>query len=213
MDWSAARREVADIEKLGDQDLERLFDDIASVQPVIRAYADTDQVKVRTQRKRPESRMDISNADLDSRFEDSPGDNPWATQNATTLTSSSLGTPVMLDGDRYDTPAVDGQSEASTEQPIPLWAGLDQKARDERLESQHLTKQLRSMAQELRKSRAQAVAAKALEHQVVEPVNWTSRELRLVRGAIDKWKTFRSYVMAEEILTRAVDLKEANIIA
>ena len=28
MDWSAARREVADIEKLGDQDLERLFDDI-----------------------------------------------------------------------------------------------------------------------------------------------------------------------------------------
>ena len=30
MDWSAARREVADIEKLGDHDLERLFDDIVS---------------------------------------------------------------------------------------------------------------------------------------------------------------------------------------
>ena len=28
MDWSAARREVADIEKLGDQDLDKLFDDI-----------------------------------------------------------------------------------------------------------------------------------------------------------------------------------------
>jgi kinesin family protein 1 len=30
MDWSAARREVADIEKLGDQDLDKLFDDIVS---------------------------------------------------------------------------------------------------------------------------------------------------------------------------------------
>lgn len=28
MDWSAARREVADIEKLGDQDLDKLYDDI-----------------------------------------------------------------------------------------------------------------------------------------------------------------------------------------
>lgn len=30
MDWSAARREVADIEKLGDQDLDKLYDDIVS---------------------------------------------------------------------------------------------------------------------------------------------------------------------------------------
>jgi kinesin family protein 1 len=30
MDWSAARREVADIEKLGDQDLDKLFDDLVS---------------------------------------------------------------------------------------------------------------------------------------------------------------------------------------
>jgi kinesin family protein 1 len=32
MDWSAARREVADIAKLGDQDLDKLFDDIVSGQ-------------------------------------------------------------------------------------------------------------------------------------------------------------------------------------
>jgi kinesin family protein 1 len=30
MDWNAARREMADIEKLGDQDLDKLFDDIVS---------------------------------------------------------------------------------------------------------------------------------------------------------------------------------------
>jgi kinesin family protein 1 len=30
MDWSAARREVADIDKLGDQDLDKLYDDIVS---------------------------------------------------------------------------------------------------------------------------------------------------------------------------------------
>lgn len=30
MDWSAARREVANIEKLGDRDLDKLYDDIVS---------------------------------------------------------------------------------------------------------------------------------------------------------------------------------------
>jgi len=35
MDWSAARREVADIEKLGDQDLDKLYDDIVRLSPYI----------------------------------------------------------------------------------------------------------------------------------------------------------------------------------
>lgn len=30
MDWTAARREVAEIESLADEDLDRLFDDIVS---------------------------------------------------------------------------------------------------------------------------------------------------------------------------------------
>lgn len=30
MDWTAARREAADFNKLGDQDLDKLFDDIVS---------------------------------------------------------------------------------------------------------------------------------------------------------------------------------------
>jgi kinesin family protein 1 len=39
MDWSAARREVADIEKLGDQDLDKLYDDIVSL-PVTNPRSD-----------------------------------------------------------------------------------------------------------------------------------------------------------------------------
>lgn len=31
MDWTAARREVADIESLGNEDLDKLFDDIVRV--------------------------------------------------------------------------------------------------------------------------------------------------------------------------------------
>ena len=33
MDWSDARREAADIAKLGDQDLDKLFDDIVRYGP------------------------------------------------------------------------------------------------------------------------------------------------------------------------------------
>lgn len=36
MDWNAARREMADIEKLGDQDLDKLFDDIVSLEALSR---------------------------------------------------------------------------------------------------------------------------------------------------------------------------------
>ncbi|WVR08515.1 hypothetical protein IAU60_005570 [Kwoniella sp. DSM 27419] len=41
MDWSAARREVADIERLGDQDLDRLFDDISAPNVAGRTAATT----------------------------------------------------------------------------------------------------------------------------------------------------------------------------
>ncbi|KAK4688603.1 hypothetical protein P7C73_g1497, partial [Tremellales sp. Uapishka_1] len=197
MDWSAAKREAADIEKLGDQDLDKLFDDI---------------IKVRTQRKRPESRIDLATG-LESKIlsasqTDESLDNTdkfWAPQ-ATTMTSKSTGTPIFHDQESH---TVKERSEADTELPILL----NMKDGDSALHQEHLMKQLRSLAQEVRRTRSQAVAARAAEEAEVELADWNAQELRLVRWAVDRWKTLRSYAMAEVILTQAVCLKEANIIA
>ncbi|WWD07311.1 hypothetical protein V865_005409 [Kwoniella europaea PYCC6329] len=205
MDWTAARREVADIEKLGDHDLDRLFDDI---------------VKVRTQRKRPESRYDIF-AELESRLMTAsetqesldPSSNPWANgQMATTMTSSSVGTPVAQDNDKSN---LEEGSEAGTEHPLPQISQIPsvQKPSDSALHQEHLTRQLKTMAQEVKRIRSQAAAARALEQTSIEPANWTSRELRLVQDAVQRWKRLRLFAMAEEILMGAVNVREANVIA
>ncbi|WVF68191.1 hypothetical protein IAT40_002956 [Kwoniella sp. CBS 6097] len=202
MDWTAARREVADIEKLGDQDLDRLFDDI-----------------VRTQRKRPESRFDMA-TELESRLmsasqtEESldPNGNPWAGPHATTMTSNSVTTPMVNEEEVMI--AEDG-SEAGTEQALPAIPTIqDSKAAsDVALHQEHLTRQLRTMAQEVKRIRSQAAAARATEQSSVEPADWTPRELRLVQGSIEKWKQLRYYVMAEQVLSGAVNIREANVIA
>ncbi|KIR72736.1 kinesin [Cryptococcus deuterogattii CA1014] len=201
MDWTAARREVADIEKLGDQDLDKLYDDI---------------LKVRTQRRRPESRMDI--ADLESHFERStnPLSTPWAGRGqATTMTSNSLATPV---GPDIDVNIVDEQSETSAEQASYINSALstpsyDQKAADATLHQEHLTKQLKMMAQEVKRIRSQAAWAKAMEPGEMEPANWNVEQVRKLRRVVEKWKRLRSYKIAEELLLGAVDIREANVIA
>ncbi|WVO20454.1 uncharacterized protein IAS62_001751 [Cryptococcus decagattii] len=201
MDWTAARREVADIEKLGDQDLDKLYDDI---------------LKVRTQRRRPESRMDM--ADLESHFERSanPLSTPWAgAGQTTTMTSNSLATPV---GPDIDVDIVDKQSETSAEQAPYINSALStpsyhQKAADATLHQEHLTKQLKMMAQEVKRIRSQAAWAKAMDPGEMEPANWNVAEVRELRRVVEKWKRLRSYKIAEELLLGAVEVREANVIA
>ncbi|ODN82908.1 hypothetical protein L202_01159 [Cryptococcus amylolentus CBS 6039] len=201
MDWSAARREVADIEKLGDQDLDKLYDDI---------------LKVRTQRKRPESRADFGDFDIDRSAD--PSSNPWAAPgHSLTVTSNSLGTPV---GQEVDVHVYDERSETSTEQPLglstpasPAPGFQDQKAADVKLHQDHLTRQLKSMAQEVKRVRSEAARARALETVDMEPESWGVEELRKIRWVLERWEKLRGYRMAEEILTGAVDLREANVIA
>ncbi|WVQ85942.1 hypothetical protein IAT38_008110 [Cryptococcus sp. DSM 104549] len=206
MDWSAARREVADIEKLGDQDLDKLYDDI---------------LKVRTQRKRPESRVDLA-TELESRLQSSqteesldPNSNPWAGPGHTTMTSVSLGTPIH-DLERN----IEERSETSTEHPSFLPSpspgssrGYDPKAADVALHQEHLQRQLKSMAQEVKRIRSQAAAARALENVEVEPASWSAEDLRRVKWAVGRWRRLRGYKMAEEVLMGAVEVREANVIA
>ncbi|WVQ95660.1 hypothetical protein IAU59_002758 [Kwoniella sp. CBS 9459] len=187
MDWTAARREVADIEKLGDHDLDKLFDDIVKLESRLMSASQTEE-------------------SLD------PNSNPWAGPHATTVTSNSIITPLANEEEVLM--AGEG-SEAGTEQAIPpILKNQDSRAAaDVTLHQEHLTRQLKTMAQEVKRIRSQAAAARAMEQVSVEAADWSPRDLRLVQESVQKWKRLCYYSMAEQILGGAVNLREANVIA
>lgn len=210
MDWTAARREVADIEKLGDQDLDKLYDDIVSSLTPTKLMG---QVKVRIQRRKTDSRMDLA-AEFESRLTGSQTDespepigNPWAGPMETTTTErESLHTPNGDDDVRY-------QETTSDTSLLGPAIKLKLSSEDSTLEQEHLTRQLKSLALEVKRIRSQAAASRALEKEVIDTATWSSRELKLVQGAVQRWRGLRAFKMAEQILMGAVDVKEANVIA
>jgi kinesin family protein 1 len=135
--------------------------------------------------------------------------NPWTHAQGTTMTSLSVQTPLQHDIERND------RSPSAVLEEAPLLStSYQQKAADAVIEQEHLTMQLRNMAQEMKRVKAQAAIARAMDSAVIlETITWSARELKLVKWVVGKWKTMRRFVMAEEILKRAVDLREANVIA
>ncbi|TXT11932.1 uncharacterized protein COLE_02342 [Cutaneotrichosporon oleaginosum] len=198
MDWTAARREAADIEALGDRDLDKLFDDI---------------VKVRTLRGRPDSRLDLT-AEIESRLlansiaDDSVDNNPWEGQ-------LGNGSPLAMEnGSESRDQVTEGtestsRSEASPAARFSAMSGLS----DESLEQQFMTKQLRTLALEVKRIRAQAAVSRARGEAMSEEEEWSMPQTVLVRKAVEKWKQLRNFVMAEQLLHLAADVREANIIA
>lgn len=202
MDWSAARREVADIEKLGDQDLDRLFDDI---------------IKVRNQRNRPDSRPDLA-TEYESRLmtssytEDSLDrySIPWTGPQETTITSSSIHTPLVAEADKEIMPTSSGSCESNTSVPD---ISINPQAQEAARRKEQLEQQVKEMARELKLAKSQAATARALERTAFGPVTWSAQELRLVQTAVRRWRRLRSFAMAEQVLTEAVNVREANVFA
>jgi len=158
--------------------------------------------------------MDLA-ADFESRLTGSqtdelpePAGNAWAgPMEATTTERESIHTPngeedIRFQDQRSDTGHILGPA-------IKLRAGLE----DSTLEQEHLTRQLKSLALEVKRIRSQAAASRALEKEVIDTVTWSSREFKLVQGAVKRWRGLRAFKMAEQILMGAVDVKEANVIA
>lgn len=119
------------------------------------------------------------------------------------MTGTSIRTPHNIDGDR-DNQVVDYGKTL-------LPAFVDGKIEDADLEKQHLTRQLRNMAQEMKRVRAQAAKDRALERPIEEQADWSAKELKLVQWAVERWKRLRVFKVAERILTQAVLLREANV--
>lgn len=168
---------------------------------------------MRIQRRKTDSRMDLA-AEFESRLTGSQTDeppepvgNPWAGPMETTTTErESLHTP---NGDDQEM-RFDHQYITSNLGPA---IKLKLSSEESTLEQEHLTRQLKSLAQEVKRIRSQAAASRALGKEVVDTVTWSSRELKLVQGAVKKWRGLRAFKMAEQILLGAVDVKEANVIA
>ena len=166
-------------------------------------------MQVRSQRNKPESRIDIS-ADVESRFmtpsaDGDPNANPWANPNDPTLTGTSIITPQHFDVDR--------DAEIVNYGKTLLPAFNDSISDEAALEKQHLTRQLRNMAQEMKRVRAQAARDRALDRPIEEQANWSAKELKLVQWAVERWKRLRVFRVAEKVLTQAVLLREANVMA
>lgn len=167
---------------------------------------------MRIQRRKTDSRMDLA-ADFESRLTGSQTDelpepvgNPWAGPMETTTTErESLHTPNGDDDARYQ----DHRSDNSLLGPAIKLVSSE----DSMLEQEHLTRQLKSLALEVKRIRSQAAASRALDKDVVDTATWSARELKLVQGAVKQWRGLKAFKMAEQILTGAVDVKEANVIA
>lgn len=61
--------------------------------------------------------------------------------------------------------------------------------------------------------RSQAAATRALNKDVLDPAEWTERQLRLAKSAVARWQRLRTFKMAEHILSGAAEIREANVIA
>lgn len=172
---------------------------------------------MRTLRRRPDSRADL--AEVESRFLASsqngethePTGNPWAGPLETTLTTDSLQTPLALDN--IDPVDIEHRSVSEVAGGLaPAFQLQLTKQADPALETQHLTRQLHTLALEVKRIRSQAAASRAFDRDTLDPASWTSKDLRLVQAVITKWRRLRSFKMAEQILSGAVDLREANVI-
>jgi kinesin family protein 1 len=156
--------------------------------------------------------MDLA-TEFESRLTESQTDeppepigNPWAGPMETTTTErESLHTPNGDDDVRYQ----DHRSDNSLLGPAIKLISSE----DSTLEQEHLTRQLKSLALEVKRIRSQAAASRVLDKEVVDTATWTARESKLVQGAVKRWRCLRAFKMAEQILMGAVDVKEANVIA
>lgn len=142
-----------------------------------------------------------------------PSGNPWAGPLETTLTTESLQTPLALDNiDPVDIEHRSVSEVAGAAGLAPAFQ-IELKQQDSALETQHLTRQLQTLALEVKRIRSQAAAARAFERDILDPASWTAGQLRLIQLAVSRWRRMRGFKMAEQILAGAVDLREANVIA
>ncbi|EPQ59721.1 kinesin-like protein [Gloeophyllum trabeum ATCC 11539] len=207
VDWTFAKREAAffklgldpALDNLPDEDLNKLFDKIAKVKTMRDHHA----------KSRPES--SLSQADdiwsesgrplASDAFTDDTSVDVW-----TNHSSPDIGGPLKDVQNQLETQRVEFESrlQAITE---------SSEAEDLKVEKEQMEHQLRLVKNHMKRLIDARARGEDVEMEPIEPVFYSAKQLRLIRKVLDKWRSHRSFSMAEAVLSNAVLVKEANVIS
>lgn len=203
VDWTYAQREAAyarlgldpALDSLPDEDLNKLFERITKVKTL----------RDHNSKPRPESSL-------------SQADDVW----------SEFGRPFSSDALTDDTSVENGISHGSPEinelqgqleaQKVEYESRLQAitestEAEDIKVEKEHMEHQLKLVHKQMKRLlEMRAHGATEVDFVAFEPVIYSARQLRLIRKVLERWRTHRSFSMAEVVLSNAVLIKEANVI-
>jgi len=220
VDWSYARRELAlarlngqdpALDHLRDEDLDKLFDDVrlkaqpdlcshTSVTDTLRSFPPRSQLqKVRTLRKRPESRMSLgddlwsrhqsSNFTDDTSFGPNGTSNPWDEAAGDDLADDAA---PELDADSLDDL---GARLARYQAQLPALA-----AADSAIEKAQLEHAVAAMAQEVKRLQSErAQGTHAQEELTFRPEAFSAQTIRLAKMILDRWKACNTLSLAEKV--------------
>lgn len=202
IDWNFAKREAAfarlgldpALDNLPDDDLNKLFEKITKVKTM----------RDHNSKSRPESSL-------------SQADDIWSeTSRPQTSDANTDDTSLYAAPSWGGSPAVDGSLkdvQNQLESRLQEITGDSTEAEDLKIEKEHMEHQLRIVRVQMKRL-IEARARGDMDSIGVdlEPVIFSARQLRLIRKVLDRWRSHRSFSMAEVILTNAVMMKETNVI-
>lgn len=203
MDWNFARREAVlarngmdpTLESLPDEEINKLYDRITKVKTQ----------RDHNQKSRPESSL--------SHTEDVWSDfgRPFGPDTFTDDTSldPSQGSPELNEQVREMQNLLEQQRNEFESRLSTISESSE--TEDLKLEKEYMEAQLRAVQVQMK--RLIEIHARGAQEDVekMEPVLYSARQLRLIRRVLNKWRSHRTFSMAETILSQAALLKEANV--
>ncbi|CDO74193.1 hypothetical protein BN946_scf185043.g245 [Trametes cinnabarina] len=206
VDWTYAKREAAlarlgldpGLDKLPDEDLNKLFEQITKVKTMRDHNA-----------KRPESSL-------------SQADDIWS-ESGRPMSSDALTDDTSVDAmTSHDSPELGDSLKDVQHQLESQRADFETRlqaiaesseAEDLKAEKEQMEQQLKMVQMHMKRLYDARARGEDLEDLQFEPIIYTGRQLRLIRKVLDKWRAHRSFSMAEVVLSNAVMIKEANVIS
>ena len=205
VDWNFAKREAAfarlgldpALDQLPDEDLNKLFEKITLVKTL----------RDHNSKSRPES--SLSQADDIWSENGRPAPSDGVTDD--TSVDASHNSPDVV-GSLKDVQSQLESQRAEFEQRLQAVSEMSE-AEDLKAEKAQMEHQLRLVQTHIKRLlHARALGGIDVEVEQFEPQIYTARQLRLIRKVLDRWRSRRSFSMAEVVLSHAVSVKEANII-
>ncbi|ORY91503.1 hypothetical protein BCR35DRAFT_298679 [Leucosporidium creatinivorum] len=220
-DWSYARREAVvarlngsnvNLDELRDEDLNQLYSSILKVRHsrTASSVASGD---------RPESRMSYMESvtedddDEDDHSSSSPWNRPFSGSTWSTEPTSIGDSTMTLN----QAPEVEERLQAvklEYEERIKTMTESAAEVDEVKAEKQQMQAKLKSLETQMRRYERRAKGKKgAPEDDLFDATPLTPEQERLARRVISKWRSRRKVRMAEDALSQAVAIKEANVLS